>query len=160
MRPLTLPPTRWVSEVRDSVQDKWPYLSLLPEQRGVQPCRAVGGVNTVVPLVVRVPTTSEGPDGNPEVALGYDVSNLGFNTVISNSKQVLCVILYCSRVDNFVVRVPTTSEGPDGNPEVDLGYDASNLGFSQPLPPIEELGLALPPVEKLSWIPPSIENLG
>lgn len=67
---------RWVSEVRDSVQDKWPYLSLLPEQRGVQPCRAVGGVNTVVPLVVRVPKHSEGPDGNPEVALGYDVSGV------------------------------------------------------------------------------------
>ena len=70
---------RWVSEVRDCVQDKWPYLSLLPEQRGVQPCRAVGGVNTVVPLVVRVPKMSEGPVGNPEVALGYDVS--GVNSV-------------------------------------------------------------------------------
>lgn len=67
---------RWVSEVRDSVQDKWPYLSLLPEQRGVQPCRAVGGVNTVVPLVIRVPKLSEGPDGNPEMALGYDVSGV------------------------------------------------------------------------------------
>lgn len=65
--------------MRDSVQDKWPYLSLLPEQRGVQPFKPVGDVNTVVPLVVRVPRASEGPDGNPEVALGYDVSILGFN---------------------------------------------------------------------------------
>lgn len=35
---------------------------------------AVGGVNTVVSLVVRVPSMFEGPDGTPEVALGYDVS--------------------------------------------------------------------------------------
>lgn len=63
----------WVEEVRDNVQDKWPYLSLLPEQRTGEPCSAVGGVNTVVPIVVRVPKKSEGPDGNPEVALGYDV---------------------------------------------------------------------------------------
>ncbi|CAM9905957.1 unnamed protein product [Pylaiella littoralis] len=62
----------WVKEVRDNVQEKWPYLSLLPEQRTGEPYIAVGGVNTVVPLVVRVPRTSEGPDGNPEVALGYD----------------------------------------------------------------------------------------
>ncbi|CAM9784331.1 unnamed protein product [Ectocarpus sp. 4 AP-2014] len=61
----------WVQEVRDNVQDKWPYLSLLPEQRTGEPSIAVGGVNTVVPIVVRVPrTSSEGPDGNPEVALG------------------------------------------------------------------------------------------
>lgn len=80
---------RWISEVRDSVQDKWPYLSLLPEQRGGQPCRAVGGVNTVVPLVVRVPKYSEGPDGNPEVALGYDVS--GVTSILvnpSNNRKV------------------------------------------------------------------------
>ncbi|CAM9182126.1 unnamed protein product, partial [Scytosiphon promiscuus] len=94
----------WVERVRDNVQDKWPYLSLLPEQRTMTPttpptsttvvngvstshgtataaapgaahahAHAVGGVNTVVPIVVRVPrTSSEGPDGNPEVALGYD----------------------------------------------------------------------------------------
>ncbi|CAB1099869.1 unnamed protein product [Ectocarpus sp. CCAP 1310/34] len=67
-----LPPS-WVQEVRDNVQDKWPYLSLLPEQRTGEPSIAVGGVNTVVPIVVRVPrTSSEGPDGNPEVALGYE----------------------------------------------------------------------------------------
>ncbi|CAM9304223.1 unnamed protein product, partial [Hapterophycus canaliculatus] len=94
----------WVERVRDNVQDKWPYLSLLPEQRTTTSttpptintasnfaptsdsaatatastvahahAHAVGGVNTVVPIVVRVPrTSSEGPDGNPEVALGYD----------------------------------------------------------------------------------------
>lgn len=56
------------------MQDKWPYLSLLPERRTGEPCIAIGGVNTVVPIVVRVPPTTEGPDGNPEVALGYDVS--------------------------------------------------------------------------------------
>lgn len=71
----------WVEEVRDNVQDKWPYLSLLPEQRTGEPCIAVGGVNTVVPIVVRVPQTSEGPDGNPEVALGYDVRDRLNNTM-------------------------------------------------------------------------------
>lgn len=83
---------RWVSEVRDSVQDKWPYLSLLPEQRSGQPSRAVGGVNTVVPLVVRVPKYSEGPDGNPEVALGYDVS--GVTSILvnpSNNRKDRCI---------------------------------------------------------------------
>lgn len=60
------------------MQDKWPYLSLLPEQRTGEPSIAVGGVNTVVPIVVRVPRTpSEGPDGNPEVALGYEVRERG-----------------------------------------------------------------------------------
>lgn len=62
-----------MEEVRGNVQEKWPYLSLLPEQRSSEPCIAVGGVNTVVPIVVRVPRASEGPDGNPEVALGYNV---------------------------------------------------------------------------------------
>lgn len=56
------------------MQDKWPYLSLLPEQRGLKSCKVVGGVNTVVPIIIRVPHRFEGPDGNPEVALGYDVS--------------------------------------------------------------------------------------
>lgn len=71
-----------MEEVRDNVQDKWPYLSLLPEQRTGEPCIAVGGVNTVVPVVVRVPRTSEGPDGNPEVALGYDVREYLNNIMI------------------------------------------------------------------------------
>lgn len=64
----------WVKKVRNNVQDKWPYLSLLPERRTGEPFIAIGGVNTVVPIVIRVPPTSEGPDGNPEVALGYEVS--------------------------------------------------------------------------------------
>lgn len=66
---------RWVTDVRDSVHTRWPYLSLLPDQGGVPPGRAMGGINTVVALMVRVPASSEGPDGNPEVALGYDVSS-------------------------------------------------------------------------------------
>lgn len=59
--------------MRDTVQSKWPYLSLLPDQGGVPPCRVLGGANTVVGLVVHVPASSAGPDGNPEGALGFDV---------------------------------------------------------------------------------------
>lgn len=69
-----VPSHRWLSHVRDTVQEEWPYLSLLPQQRGIQPCKTVGGVNTVVPIVVRVPRRCDGPEGDPEVALGYEVS--------------------------------------------------------------------------------------
>lgn len=64
---------RWVADVRDHVQSRWPYLDLLPNQGGVPPCRVLGGINTIVALVVRVPLSDEGRDGNPEDALSYDV---------------------------------------------------------------------------------------
>lgn len=60
--------------MRDYVQDEWPYLSLVPEQRHSQSCKPLGGVNSIIPVVVRVPREVDGPDGNPEEALAYDVS--------------------------------------------------------------------------------------
>lgn len=63
---------RWVADVRDDVRNRWPYLGLLPDQGGVPPCRVLGGINTIVALMVRVPLSYAGPDGNPEDALSYD----------------------------------------------------------------------------------------
>lgn len=59
--------------MRDDVRNRWPYLGLLPDQGGVPPCRVLGGINTIVALMVRVPLSYAGPDGNPEDALSYDV---------------------------------------------------------------------------------------
>lgn len=73
----------------DGVRSRWPYLSLLPDQGGVPPCRAVGGVNTIIALVVRVPLESEGPDGNPEAALSYEVSEL-FSAGLGSGHDLSC----------------------------------------------------------------------
>lgn len=60
--------------MRDYVQDEWPYLSLVPEQRYSQSSKPLGGVNSIIPIIVRVPREVDGSDGNPDEALAYDVS--------------------------------------------------------------------------------------
>lgn len=55
----------------------------------------MGQINTIVALMVQVPLESEGSDGNPEVALGYDVSDDIFESSIRRS-DCFSFVSFCS----------------------------------------------------------------
>jgi hypothetical protein len=59
----------WVEQVTELAQLSWPYLTVLPSQWSAGEEKQVGGVNTIVSVVIRTPGAAEGAHGNPEHAL-------------------------------------------------------------------------------------------